>query len=83
MLAPAVAGKLTITSGRGAAPTGLPSAGGTVPPASSMSPGVVPLEAGSSIRTQVPINRPRRDHVAQWLELADVHAHADEREPTA
>jgi hypothetical protein len=76
MLPAAVAGKLAITSGRGAAPAGLPSAGGTVPAASSMSPGVVPLEAGSSIRSQVPINRPRRDHVAQRLELADFHAHA-------
>jgi hypothetical protein len=53
----------------------LPSAGGTVPAASSMSPGGVPLEVGQSIRTHVPIHRPRRDHVAQWLELADFHAH--------
>jgi hypothetical protein len=79
MLPPAVAGKLTITSGRGAAPTGLPSAGGTVPASASMSPGVVRLEAGSSIRTQVPLNQSRRDHVAPWLELADFHEHADER----
>jgi hypothetical protein len=43
---PAVAGKLTITSGRGAAPTGSPSAGGTVPAASSMSPGRCPARGG-------------------------------------